>query len=295
MFIWSLFSVATGAGIAACIVLGLLHAFVLIWLLEYNRRIAGTVLTVATIAAVVLLGNTGMFAWVAAHWLQALAYVVGYLLVGPVVATCKWFSRARRGAERWFEELYLWLKNGIKAEIERRQAAIDQEMKERKWDRNAAQVKAYGYVRLTDEEVAKLKQEIKDIQTAVKAKDLTPESKPYFEQYIKNLESSSGKLYHCPDVDDPGSLGLWVSWFSFWPWVLAWTVLNDPLRRLGRHIYYAMRGILQKISVYAWQRVHDKLKGVEEAAKAALKAQAEGAKQAAMATEQAEPGASLQN
>ena len=44
-----------------------------------------------------------------------------------------------------------------------------------------------------------------------------------------------------------------IAWIIYWPPVLFWTLLNDPLRRLGRRIYDAIAGILKWTSDSAWK------------------------------------------
>lgn len=44
-----------------------------------------------------------------------------------------------------------------------------------------------------------------------------------------------------------------VSWIVYWPPVLFWSLLNDPLRRIGRCLYNMMQGIMQRTIDSAWK------------------------------------------
>jgi len=44
-----------------------------------------------------------------------------------------------------------------------------------------------------------------------------------------------------------------TAWIVYWPPSLFWTLLNDPLRRIGRMIYEGVADILKKISDSAWK------------------------------------------
>jgi hypothetical protein len=263
MVLWTLLDISTTAGLIALCLVGLVHAIFLIALLEYNKRVFGTVLTIATLVAVIAFGNTKFFGWVMEHWGLALAYAGGYIVAGAITGVIKWFSYARHGAERWYNALIDW-KKVLPNKIKNYQQQINEEMAWRaEWaQRNPGRDTGTRY--LTDDEIEKMRQEIIAYDTVIKAKDLTPETKPYFVEYIAGLEKSTGKLYHIPDVDDQGSFSLFLSWSSFWPWVLVWTIINDPLRRIFAHIYYWIKGLLRSLAEYAWRDIHDKMSKLDK-------------------------------
>lgn len=49
--------------------------------------------------------------------------------------------------------------------------------------------------------------------------------------------------------------GLIMTWMSYWPWSAAWTLVNDPVRRMFRAIYHEIAGQLQRIADRAWKGV----------------------------------------
>lgn len=46
-----------------------------------------------------------------------------------------------------------------------------------------------------------------------------------------------------------------MTWMSYWPWSAAWTLVNDPVRRMFRAIYHEIAGQLQRIADRAWKGV----------------------------------------
>ena len=267
LLLWTLFDVTTAAGLAALCILGFVHAVALIALLEYNKRIAGTILTAGVIVAAIALGNTDFFSWLKAQGLWVVAYILGYIVAGAVTGYFKWFSYARRGAERWYEALTDWKKN-LPQRIKNYQQGINEEMAWRaEWaTRTPPQNRGSGTTSryLDDAKMEKMRQEILAYDTVIKAGDLTPEGTPYFKEHIASLEQQTGKLYHLPDVDDKGSFYLFLGWASFWPWVLAWTILNDPLRRIFSHVYFWMKSLLRKAAEYAWKDIQEKMRKLEQ-------------------------------
>ncbi len=65
-----------------------------------------------------------------------------------------------------------------------------------------------------------------------------------------------------------------LTWMIYWPWSCAWTVLNDPVKRLFKNIFNAMKALFQKVADSAYQDVEDdfvppkepRVKGIAEAA-----------------------------
>ena len=44
-----------------------------------------------------------------------------------------------------------------------------------------------------------------------------------------------------------------LSWITYWPWSLIWTMINDPLKRLVKRIYQELLGTYQKITDRVWK------------------------------------------
>lgn len=48
-----------------------------------------------------------------------------------------------------------------------------------------------------------------------------------------------------------------LTWMIYWPWSFVWTILNDPVKRLFKNIFNAMRAIFQKVADSAYKDVED--------------------------------------
>ena len=54
-----------------------------------------------------------------------------------------------------------------------------------------------------------------------------------------------------------------LNWMSYWPCSLVFTALNDPVRKLFRHIYFWLRSVYQGIADRSWHGVSEDFKTVE--------------------------------
>jgi hypothetical protein len=84
---------------------------------------------------------------------------------------------------------------------------------------------------------------------------MTNELLPYWKEYesdatFTNVFGSSVKIAK-PTPDQYKSRI--ISWIAYWPPSLCWTLLNDPIRHIGRMIYEGVAGWLKKISDEVWK------------------------------------------
>jgi hypothetical protein len=95
--------------------------------LENNRRVIATFLAIGSILALVFLGNTGIFSWVAAHPLLLILYGVGYIVVGALYGILKWYLLLHDRADRYLEVRTSWLEGAIKQNSSKLPAKVCQE------------------------------------------------------------------------------------------------------------------------------------------------------------------------
>ena len=91
----------------------LIVSFFIIVFLENERASGATVLTLLAIAAMVGLGNMGVFTWVVAHPLLLIGYILGYLVVGCLYGGGKWWLLLRDTADRYKAARTEWLEREI--------------------------------------------------------------------------------------------------------------------------------------------------------------------------------------
>jgi hypothetical protein len=84
-------------------------SFLIIGSLENDNESLATVVTIGSLTAILFLGNTALFSWIAAHPWQSLAGMVGYFGVGVCYGVLKWWLLVRDAAERYVEKQTEWL------------------------------------------------------------------------------------------------------------------------------------------------------------------------------------------
>ncbi|GEM_PF-1684811 len=82
---------------------------------------------------------------------------------------------------------------------------------------------------------------------------MTEELKAEWTEYLK--DDSYGRAdARGFDMDDippkpknhKGDITMWI---AYWPWSMTWTLLNDPIKRIGKWVYRKISGILESISL----------------------------------------------
>lgn len=48
-----------------------------------------------------------------------------------------------------------------------------------------------------------------------------------------------------------------MRWMMFWPWSVVWTIVNDPIKKLFKRIYRAIKSLLQHISDRTYRGIED--------------------------------------
>lgn len=91
----------------------LIVSFFIIVFLENDRSGGATLLTLLAIAAMVGLGNMGVFTWIAAHPFLLIGYLGGYFAVGCLYGGIKWWLKLRDTADRYKAARTKWLERQI--------------------------------------------------------------------------------------------------------------------------------------------------------------------------------------
>lgn len=217
------------------------------------------------VSVLLLLGGWLLFgdfryvgSWIWHHPLQTLAWFGGYLVVGTIYAVSKWWLFVRDVRDENRDKKKEWLaswKTNASNLGDMIRSIQDQLQNARANDRircgedyisidEKPMIEAY-VTTLQNQQQALL--ESNGIMTAA----LLPcwkeyEKKYYFSDWFGRSISISKPL---PE-DFKGRI---ISWIGYWPPSMFWTLLNDPLRRLGRQIYYGIANMLSNISNRAWR------------------------------------------
>ncbi len=54
-----------------------------------------------------------------------------------------------------------------------------------------------------------------------------------------------------------------MAWIAYWPFSMAYTLLNDPVRKIVRLIYHRMQGVYESISARVWAGTEDDFQVVQ--------------------------------
>jgi len=216
--------------------------------LENERAWAATVTMVLTIAAIIGLGNMGLLGWILENPWTLLLVVLGYFLCGTIYGVVKWWLFVTNTKERYIEE---------------RDRFVE------KWRDRADKFKTDpNHRNLGTDEREKFKDAafLNDVLQSVADNKPVGKLAAEWRQYVRNFDENCKYGYSTPDYARRITMpqvrnhkGRIIAWMSYWPWSLFWTLLNDPIRRLFRRIYYQIKNVLQSISDRVYKDINDEL------------------------------------
>jgi len=89
-------------------------SIVIVAYLENEKASAATAMAIGSVLALIFLGNTGIFTWVAAHPILLILYILGYIVVGGMYGVLKWRLLLQDRVDRYREVRREWLEVAIK-------------------------------------------------------------------------------------------------------------------------------------------------------------------------------------
>lgn len=225
----------------------------MVYAIEKDRGMWWPTATLILMTAVLLLFGTGvtdLLHWMRQNPLWTGIYVVGYFIIGAVYTGMpygKWYwfvhdvldcNRERKAVwlSRW-EERY----NELQATMATTAIAAPES-----WQKNgAAQHSSTKYEALKAEYAA----------WAGCGGRMTTELLPYWREFEKSQQfvDTFGQSWPITKPLLRAHKSRITSWIVYWPPVLFWSLLNDPLRRIGRCLYNIMQGIMQHTTDSAWK------------------------------------------
>lgn len=217
----------------------------MVYAIEKDNGMWWPTATLILMTAVLLVFGTGitdLLYWIRHNPALTAAYAVGYFIIGAVYAGMpygKWYWFVHDVLDCNRERKAVWLS---KWEDNR------DELKERidDWERT-------GTSKHSPDKAKQLADEYN--AWAGCGGRMTAELLPYWRDYEKSQRfvDSFGQSWAIskPLLRDHKSRI--TSWIVYWPPVLFWSLLNDPLRRIGRCLYNMMQGIMQHTTDAAWR------------------------------------------
>jgi hypothetical protein len=93
---------------------------------------------------------------------------------------------------------------------------------------------------------------IRDNKLKIGVKDVMPaENRKDFRTLLRHTDTSM------PEARQNKSRIM--TWMTYWPWSMVWTMINDPIKKLFRMLYLRMQRIYEKISESIWSGVEEDL------------------------------------
>lgn len=221
----------------------------LIVLLENEKYFLAPLTILAVLAGLYFWGDLSYaLNWIYQNPLQALGIFAGYfLLVGAPYALVKWWSFVHFVREKNREYKKSWL------------ATWPQKVARAKQDIANSQRDIQNYPGRLDI-LERSRQEMSEAQArlemweaskGVMTANLLPLWKAYEEEV--SIKDWFGHNLSITKPEPDQYKGRIVSWIIYWPPSMFWTILNDPIRKIGKAIYNWMAGTLKRISDHVWK------------------------------------------
>lgn len=227
---------------------------VLIYLLEHERYVAAP-FTMLIVAAIIFFGGSGLgdgIRWVYHNPVYTVAGIIGYFLIGTVYVISPyfgkwwWFVRDVRDNNR--EAKQKWLSNwksevalaeGVLRDLDKHNIDPQTRIPFVAKETNVFYIKA-------EKTLAAWKN-----SNGVMTEELLPLWKEY--QSTVSFRDWFGRQVSIEKPTPDKFKARITAWIAYWPPSLFWTLLNDPLRRIGRMIYEGVADVLKKSSDSAWK------------------------------------------
>ena len=239
----------------------------LIYCLEYEKYYAAPITLVVFVLAVLFLGNNfrDVVGWICDNPTMTAVYLASYVGVGAIWALSKWWLFVHDTLDKNRDIKRGWLANwktqvrNLEILIKDTESKINNQQKYIEQNTNNA-----GVVKQAENEIAKLTLLLKNTvdQRQIWAQSggnmtalLLPIWKQYEVEYIGH--DWFGRRMNIAKPDHLRYKGRIIAWGGYWPPSMVWTILNDPLRRIGNWIYRMLGSTLKRISDSAWKNEDD--------------------------------------
>lgn len=198
-----------------------LSSIAIIGFLENDKTVGATVVCVSTLAATFFLGNIGVFGMIVENPWWVVGVIASYFVIGALWGIVKWGLFLRHVRERYQEAKEKFLADCSKLPIP--QIMVDD------YKQSISSGILVGLI------LEKWRTHVKEYESDIHGYGASAVS---YQKYRRSIVK--------PLVSDHKARIL--TWMSYWPWSCLWTLLNDPIRKLFKHIYYRIKGTLQKMS-----------------------------------------------
>tara|TARA_Y100000034_G_scaffold103692_1_gene129575 strand:- start:45057 stop:45845 length:789 start_codon:yes stop_codon:yes gene_type:complete len=217
----------------------------LVYLIEEERGTVGTVFVILGIAGLQCFSDFNIVGWLWKNPLYVGIGVVGYVVIGALWGLLKFRLFASDKREKYDEAKEHWLEShslkqtarDLRTRAGRQEIADARRVQLNRWASACEAAANAGGGTLTDA--------LKPAWTQYRA-----DRRRHWEE--NETDQMPVEIPHPKDHK-----ARIMRWIGHWPWSMFWTILNDPLRRIGKAIYKRMTVILVAIGQKAFQGVED--------------------------------------
>lgn len=237
-------------------VLLLLSAFVVSSLVDDDHPYCATLIALGTFALLALLGNLNPVALIRHHPHQAILAIPAYFAAGVLWCYVKWMlhvdgkSRKARAAVAAFErEMALYNDNVSKTEARIAELRSDRDSMVSSAKEDVGTDGRYGSRAAWNRDGAAMKMtdSIAEMEASVSLERSNLDSERWRSLRWKAHFSEAGLSGTGKPLVRENKTRI-VAWMSYWPASMAWTLIDDPVRRTFLAIYDHIGGSLQRIS-----------------------------------------------
>jgi len=197
----------------------------IIFNLEKERGIASGLILLATLAAMVLLGDTPIISYCQENKLFLPLFGLGYFIIGAIWGIIRWKLFVNKKYNKYIDYRSEWLKGqGINS------TELPDNLKEKWYNHLITSSSEYSY------------------ETSVRKTGVTYG----YERAICVRPIA---------MRNKASIGNWV---GYWPWSFAWWLLADAVTAIVNEVTNSIMGFLEKISIGKFQSVESDWKKPEK-------------------------------
>lgn len=212
-----------------------------------------TVSFVVTLLLLNFFGDIPIIRWIWQNPTLLLGGLAGYLLLGVIWATAKWWFYITNRLHMYKEKKAIFLKT---YKVAGEAVPAELQMEWLYWLKNVSNTDSrYHY--LNDDVRYNFSTRKRDFYKRYELKEDQPVPKELQNDWVEYLNIQNVVI--TPQVADNKSKI--ITWMVYWPWSFFWTILNDPIRRLFRRIYNNLREFYQKMSDKVFADVKNDLPG----------------------------------
>lgn len=245
----------------------LIAEFVLLILLtEWERWGLALTSALVLIGAFTLFSDVDVIGYAYENpWKVVLGAIAYFIPLGIVVGGIKWYffltdtrDKNREAKTNWLENECPKILKGLERGYVQRQSELKAKEDGGWWDkmqRQATQEQKAAQIEKDKEELGMMENRILSFKEAINEEKMNetvwPDWKIYESEYrFYDIYGHRRAITRPKAKDNKARIASWIAW---WPAVGFWTLLHDPLRRIGIWLYNRFAKFLERMSLYVWK------------------------------------------